>query len=107
MMHWEQLGGRRELGREKAGEIRHEAGHSYRAGLRLVPLPGSEFRRQGSKCFPVKRSESPSEVRVKSRPREKSHRMKIRTDACLCRTDWAAVISPVLWAQGYLSPCAL
>ena len=45
MTHWEQLGGRRELGREKAGEIRHEAGHSYRAGLRLVPTP-ARFRVQ-------------------------------------------------------------
>lgn len=39
MMHWEQLSGRRGLGREKAGEIRHEAGHSYRAGLCLLALP--------------------------------------------------------------------
>lgn len=53
-------GGEEGAWQKEAGQIRHEAGLLYRAGLCLAALPGSEFGRQSSKYFPAKRSENPS-----------------------------------------------
>lgn len=101
MTHWEQLGSRRQLGRDGAGEIRHEAGLLYRAGVCLAALPGSEFRRQGSKWFLVRRPEkSKFRVRVKPRPRERSCRVQVGAEVCSRRTDWAAAILAAFYGPG-------
>lgn len=44
------------------------------------------------------------QVKSESNPDPKSHRVQIRSKACLHRTDWAAVISPGFYRSGVHLP---
>lgn len=105
MMHWEQLGGRRELGRRQPG----------RAGMRLAFCTGLGYARQPCQVQSLEdkaphvfqRRDQKIQVKSESLPDPKSHRVKIREEVCLRRIDWEAVIYPwLLSAQGLLFPCA-
>lgn len=100
MTHGKQLGRRWELGRARTCEIRHEAGLLYRPGLCLAALLGSEFPRQGSKCFPVGGQKIQVQGWSQVQTQREEQQSKNQSRSGFPMADLAAMISTGFYGSG-------